>query len=283
LAQVLRTSGLPWERAIELALLAAATTCLAAATAIAWTAIARGRVPASAVAATLLLGLALQTGAIAVRWLQVGHGPYTTMFEILSSNVWSLSLVYLIAYWRLVQTRASAAVVLPILVTMAAWMLLCDRGAGHVPATYDTPWLWVHTLFGKIFLGSLLLALGLALVILLRGGRELPTRLLAAPDNLALDAIAYRFMALALIFESLMLIVGAIWAQDAWGRYWAWDPLETWAFLTWIALVGSLHARAGFKLSLRTRAALVPPVFVLAFLTFFGVPFISAAPHQGMM
>jgi ABC-type transport system involved in cytochrome c biogenesis permease subunit len=233
--------------------------------------------------ATLLLAVVLQTGAIAVRWQQVGHGPYTTMFEILSSNVWSLSLLYLIAYWRLPQVRATAAVVLPILVTMSTWMLLCDRGPGHVPATYDTPWLWVHTFVGKIFLASLLVALGLACLVLLRGGAELPTRLLAAPDNLTLDALAYRFLALALIFETLMLIVGAIWAQDAWGRYWAWDPLETWAFLTWIALVTTVHARASFKLTLRMRTAMVPLVFVLAFLTFFGVPFISAAPHKGVM
>jgi ABC-type transport system involved in cytochrome c biogenesis permease subunit len=72
-----------------------------------------------------------------------------------------------------------------------------------------------------------------------------------------------------------------VWAQDAWGRYWAWDPLETWAFLTWLLLVGGLHARQSMRLQPATGAWLVVAVFVVAFLTFFGVPFVSVAPHKG--
>jgi len=78
-----------------------------------------------------------------------------------------------------------------------------------------------------------------------------------------------------------MLIVGAVWAQDAWGRYWAWDPLETWAFLTWLVLAFSLHLRFTVKTTPRTGAILILGVFAVAFLTFFGVPFISKAPHKG--
>ena len=88
-------------------------------------------------------------------------------------------------------------------------------------------------------------------------------------------------MALGLIFETLMLIVGAMWAQDAWGRYWAWDPLETWAFITWLTLAFALHMRFTLKTLPRTGAMMILAVFVLAFLTFFGVPFITTAPHKG--
>jgi len=79
----------------------------------------------------------------------------------------------------------------------------------------------------------------------------------------------------------LMLVAGAVWAQDAWGRYWAWDPLETWAFVTWLTLAGFLHARASLKLAPAAGAAMIMAVFVVAFLTFFGVPFVSMAPHKG--
>jgi len=239
------------------------------------------RNPGRGVLVALLLALALHTASIAVRWQDVGHGPYTTMFEILSSNVWSLSSVFALAYWRGRALRSSAAIVMPIILMLAAWMLSSDHSAGHVPATYDTVWLWVHMFFGKIFLGGLLVAVGLAGIVLLRGGLEVPQRLPALPENAALDVLAYRFMALAFVFETLMLIVGAIWAQDAWGRYWAWDPLETWAFLTWLSLAFALHTRVSFQPSLRMRAVMILPVFVLAFLTFFGVPFISSVPHQG--
>jgi ABC-type transport system involved in cytochrome c biogenesis permease subunit len=88
-------------------------------------------------------------------------------------------------------------------------------------------------------------------------------------------------MMAALVFESLMLIAGAVWAQDAWGRFWAWDPLETWAFVTWIALSAAVHARLSWQLGPRAGALMIVAVFVIAFLTFFGVPFVSLAPHKG--
>ncbi len=266
--------------AIELALSWLATAAWIAGSALAWRGLGVPTGPGRPAFVALQVALAAQSGAIGVRWAEVGHGPYTTLYEILASNIWSLGLVFALAWRRVPAARSAAAVVLPILATMSVWMLLCDRRAGHVPPTYDTIWLWVHMFFGKVFLGSLLVALGLAALVLARRGGA-ARRLARLPDDVTLDAHVHRFMALAVAFETPMLIVGAIWAQDAWGRYWAWDPLETWAFLTWLSLVMALHARASFKLPLGLRAALVPPVFVLAFLTFFGVPFLSTVPHQG--
>jgi ABC-type transport system involved in cytochrome c biogenesis permease subunit len=170
---------------------------------------------------------------------------------------------------------------MPILFVMMGWVLMTNPGEGHLPSTYHTVWLYIHIGFGKVFLGATLVAVGLAGVILARPsarGRRWFERL---PADERLDELAFRCMALGFIFESLMLVAGAIWAQDAWGRYWAWDPLETWAFLTWLALGIALHARVTFKLLPRIGAILVIGVFVVAFLTFFGVPFISTSPHKG--
>jgi ABC-type transport system involved in cytochrome c biogenesis permease subunit len=101
------------------------------------------------------------------------------------------------------------------------------------------------------------------------------------PDTARLDKLAWRFMLTALIFETLMLIAGAVWAQDAWGRFWAWDPLETWSFITWVALSAAVHARLTWRLGAFRGALMILAVFVLAFLTFFGVPFVTLAPHKG--
>lgn len=228
----------------------------------------------------LLAGaLAVHTAAIAVRWVRVGHGPFTTMYEILSSNVWSLALVYAVAAACVPALRATARVVLPVLLMMAAWMLAVDAGPGHFPATYTTSLLYIHTLFGKLFLGLALVAVGLAGIVVARRWR--PGVAAALPACARLDELAYRFLAAAFAFETLMLIVGAIWAQDAWGRYWAWDPLETWAFLTWLAAAFALHLRAARRPPPAVAAGLILAVFTLAFLTFFGVPFVSTSPHKG--
>lgn len=239
------------------------------------------RRPQRAILSLLVVGLALHTASIAVRWDRLGHGPFVTMFEILSSNVWSLLLAFALAYWRLPAIRASAAVVMPIVFIMMGWLLTTSPGEGHLPPTYHTVWLFIHIGFGKVFLGAVLVAVGIAGVILLRQHGIGVNRLAGLPANERLDDLAYRFMALGLIFETLMLVAGAIWAQDAWGRYWAWDPLETWAFITWLTLAFALHLRLVYQLSPHYGAWLVLAVFVLAFLTFFGVPFVSTAPHKG--
>lgn len=236
---------------------------------------------ARAALAVLLLALALHTLSLGLRWQALGHGPFTTMHEILSSNLWSLALVLAVCalVWR--EVRAVWRVAAPVLLVLGAWLLMADARPGHLPATYDTPLLYLHTLVGKLFLGLLLAAVAVGLVPALRC-TALGARLLArAPSDARLDELAYRFAAFALVADTLMLIVGAVWAQDAWGRYWAWDPLESWAFASWLALVATLHGRATLRPTPVVHGLWLAGVFAVAFLTFFGVPFISTAPHKG--
>lgn len=240
-----------------------------------------GRRPDRTVLCLLLAGIALHTLSLALRWERVGHGPFITMFEILSSNLWSLMLVFVFAYWRLPPIRPIAAIVLPILFVMMGWLLTTNPAEGHFPPTYRTIWLYVHVGLGKVFLGAVLVAVGLSAVVLLRVLELGARRLARLPADDRLDDLSFRFVALGLIFETLMLVSGAIWAQDAWGRYWSWDPLETWALLTWLLLAFTIHLRVTVKASPRIGAALIVGVFALAFLTFFGIPFISTAPHKG--
>ena len=239
------------------------------------------RKPERTVLTLLLSGMALHTVSIAIRWNRLGHGPFITMYEILLSNVWSLLAIYVLAYWRIPAIRATAAVVMPIMFVMMGWLLMTNPYEGHLPATYHTVWLYIHIGFGKLFLGSMLVAVGISGIILLRKNHYGSERLERLPDNSRLDELSFRFMATGIIFETLMLIVGAIWAQDAWGRYWAWDPLETWSFLTWLCLAFALHVRVVYKVSPQIGALMVLAIFALAFLTFFGVPFISTSPHKG--
>jgi ABC-type transport system involved in cytochrome c biogenesis permease subunit len=229
----------------------------------------------------LAIGLACHALAIGLRWERLGHGPYVTFFEILSSNLWSLTAIFAFACWRIPRIRPLIAIVMPILFVLMGWMILLDKSEGPLPATYHTVWLFIHIGFSKLFLGPVLVAVGLSIVILARHAGRGERWLARFPESARLDDLAWRFMAAAFVFEILMLITGAIWAQDAWGRYWAWDPLETWAFLTWLMLAISLHARLVFRLQPVHGAGLILAVFVMAFLTFFGTPFVSEVPHQG--
>lgn len=222
-------------------------------------------------------GLLVHALGLASRWERVGHGPFINLYEILSSNLWSLMLAYLIFMIWVRHQRSIGRYLVPLLAMLMLWLLLTPPRDTYLPATYNTVWLYFHVLSGKFFLGLLMLATAMALVELPRPQAD--SRFATLPAS---ESLSYRLLAFAFCFESLMLVFGAIWAQDAWGRYWAWDPLETWAFLTWASVIFVLHWR--LSSSRRTvYAALVAGCFVLAFLTFFGVPFISTAPHKGMI
>ncbi|CAD5372301.1 Cytochrome c assembly protein [Rubrivivax sp. A210] len=231
--------------------------------------------------AALAAALLLHTLSLAQRWQALGHGPFTTMYEILSSNLWSLALVATLSAWAVREVRSTLLAAAPVLALMAVWLLLADARPGHFPATYDTVLLYLHTVVGKLFLGLLLVALAMGAVPGLRRWAWGRQAFAQAPEDRRCDELAHRFAGAAFVFESLMLIVGAVWAQDAWGRYWSWDPLESWAFVTWLALAAALHARSALRPTPAAFGLALAGVFVVAFLTFFGVPFISVAPHKG--
>jgi ABC-type transport system involved in cytochrome c biogenesis permease subunit len=135
--------------------------------------------------------------------------------------------------------------------------------------------LWAHVLFGKFFLGFLLVAVALAMV-------QLANQAVSDADTLKQrERLLWQLLAWSFVFHSGMLIAGSAWAHEAWGRFWAWDPLEVWSLLTWFLLGLLLHFRVTFKIPPVIGWIWVVAVFVIAFLTFFGVPFFSVAPHQG--
>jgi ABC-type transport system involved in cytochrome c biogenesis permease subunit len=230
-----------------------------------------------AVSGILSVILALLTAAVAGRWLREAQGPFLTLYDVLLSNLFSLTLVYLVAAWLLPALRRSASIVVAFLGVLGIWALTVSAEAVPLPATFDNPWLWLHVTAGKLFLGLCLPAAATALWLLARN-RRMP-----AEDG-DMDAAVWLTLSLAFVCHSFMLIAGAIWAHSAWGRYWAWDSLETWTFITWLCIALLLHARVTFRRMPVTYGwSAVVAIFGLAILTFLGVPFLSVAPHKGVM
>ncbi len=227
------------------------------------------------------LGLLLQGGGIVLRWQRLDHGPYVNLFEFLTSSVWSLHAGLLLTCLVLPRWRFTLAFSLPVADILVTWLMTVAPKDSLMPVTYDTIWLPYHVWLGKAFLGLVLAALGGGLAVLFR--RLRPGALWAFAADEDVDRLAWKLIRLAFAFETLMLIAGAAWAQDAWGRFWAWDPLETWSFITWLAVGGSLHLRLTRPVPIHWSAALIVLIYVIAFSTLFGVPFLSTAPHKGMV
>jgi ABC-type transport system involved in cytochrome c biogenesis permease subunit len=234
--------------------------------------------PVSAVVSVVVVCL---TAAIVIRWLRESQGPFLTLYDVLLSNLFSLSLVFVIAAGLVPALRASASLVLAFLVFLGIWALAVDPNAVPLPATFDNPWLWLHVLSGKLFLGLCMLAAATAGLLLIGRGKGPDFQ---NPNQDDRDQAVWLTLSLAFVCHSFMLIAGAIWAHSAWGRYWAWDSLETWTFVTWLSIALLLHARVTFRRMPATVGwSAVVGIFALAILTFLGVPFVSVAPHKGVM
>ncbi len=240
-----------------------------------------GKKPEGWILALMTLGLVLQTIFIGLRWVRIEHLPVGNMFEAMQANVWGLMLAIVLVYWRIPRIRPAVAVMMSVILLLMGWMMLIPNTDSRFPPFYDTIWLFIHIGFIKIFLGAVLAAVGVSGVVLLRNVSFGQRRFARMPGNDSLDNLAYRFLAVGLIFDTLGVIAGAIWAQDAWGRYWSWDPLEVWSLLTWLTLAFALHLRITRNNSPQLNGLVTMGVFVVSFLAFFGVPFVSTMVHKG--
>ena len=235
--------------------------------------------------ATLYTGVVMVLGAaIAGRWIRENQGPFLTLYDILLSGVFSLTFMFLLISVLAPAVRGGSLVTSPLLLVLGAWLTNVSELAVPLPGAFKTPWLWAHVLSGKLFLGFCLAAMATAVVMLIygAGSGEWSSRLTPVPEES--EKMIWVLLFAAFICHSFMLVAGAVWAHSAWGHYWSWDPLETWTLVTWLMLGGTLHARSTFRnMPQGMGHVLVMASFVVAFLTFFGVPFFSIAPHKGLM
>ncbi|WP_169307123.1 cytochrome c biogenesis protein CcsA [Ferrimonas sediminicola] len=224
------------------------------------------------------LGWILHSLSLLMRWLVLGHGPFVTLFEVLSGNLWSLVLAWLVAWCACPRFRGGWVAAMPVLALMGVWIPTTPAEGSVLPATFYTPWLYVHSLTGRVFLAALMLALGLVLAQWLSARSDRLVPLSVVQGERAVDAL----LLMALLFDGLMLVSGAIWAENAWGQYWGWDPLEVWALITWLMVGLAIHVRLVVPSGPGWSLMAVAAAFAVAFVTFFGVPFLSMAPHMGV-
>ncbi len=225
------------------------------------------------------LGLVPHSAALIVRWVEVGHGPYMLKYEVLSSNAWIAITMLLVTTWRRPSWSGLALVALPGAILMVGLGLLTSPEARDLPPTLRSIWLVFHVLFNKLAVGAFLLSFASAVVLLrkLRGASSGFLDLLPAAE--VLDAYMVRFVGFGLVFWSTTIVMGAIWAHQSWGRYWGWDPIETWSLVTWLCYGSLLHVRLFYRLSPRATAWITVGCFGLSILTVFIFPFLIPSMH----
>lgn len=203
--------------------------------------------------------------------------PYISYFEALSFFTWSIVLVYIgFEFITKIKVFGPFMVAIPVIVLAFSQMIpVEERGPRTLMPALKSPWLDIHVLAMFISYAAFTIAFVCAVLFLLK--TAFPGMLPAldkalSPDGI--DLLSYRMIAFAYPFLTFGVIAGAIWADKAWGTYWAWDPKETWAFITWLIYSVYLHMRITMRWK-GTSAAMVNILgFVVVLITFIGVNFI---------
>ena len=191
-------------------------------------------------------------------------------------------VIYLIVVFKIKRLKALGLVVLPSAFLLVASGLLDTPEIAYLPPTFHTIWLVIHIFFNKLALGSILIALGCAIFYLKKQekdggyGTAMADRL---PDPASLDVYAYRFCGFAFVFWTITIMAGSIWAHRSWGRYWGWDPIETWSVVTWLVFGLYMHLRRFHGLKGRNAALFMIICFIFVIITLFLIPFITKTIH----
>jgi cytochrome c-type biogenesis protein CcsB len=218
---------------------------------------------------------ALLTIGLVQRGLSAGHWPLTTPYEFALCWVWAITAIYLLleASWR--ERRAGGFVlVIALLVMTYAVLRPADKQtiAPLLPAL-RSPWLQLHVLTTLLGFGAFGVATGLGLMQLIKW-HALAGESAQTLTRAELERTMYRTVVLGFPWLTLGILTGAIWAQAAWGRYWGWDPKETWALITWLWYLLVLHIYPLRHWRGRRLAALVVTGLGIVLFTFIGVPWL---------
>jgi cytochrome c-type biogenesis protein CcsB len=204
-----------------------------------------------AAVALTVAGWLAQVGCLVARGLAAHRVPWGNMYEF----VLAVTLVGATA-WLLLLGRRPTVRPLGLFVTLVLVILLGIDGmrlytaVGPLMPALNSYWLKIHVTAAITASGILMVGFVAAALTLIRSGYEagrsrfpysLGDRLPAADG---LERLTFRLHAFAFPIWTFAIICGAIWAESAWGRYWGWDPKETWSFIAWVIYAGYLHARA---------------------------------------
>jgi cytochrome c-type biogenesis protein CcsB len=230
-----------------------------------------GRVSGVLAVVTTVAGAGLHAAAVLLRGLAVDRVPWGNMYEF-SSVVALLAVVsYLVLLTRQPVRYLGGFVLLPVVLTIGlASTVLYAPAAPLVPAL-NSYWIKIHVVAAMAAFGVFMVGIVATLLYLVAVRLEAAGRATRLPSAAALDRVAYRTTAFAFPIWTFAVMAGAVWAEASWGRYWGWDPKETWSFITWVLYAGYLHARAtaGWR---GTRAAWVAVAgFVALMFTYYGV------------
>ncbi len=201
-----------------------------------------------------IVGLVAHVSGILLRGISEDRVPWGNMYEFITAITCTAVIVLVVAVLRYKAYYIGLFVLIPVVFALGVAVAVIYTPAGSLVPALQSYWIAIHVTAmiiasGLFIVGAVTTAMYLAAD---RHERRVaagqPSKaagiMMRLPRPLILDRLSYRAILFAFPVWTFGIMAGAIWADHAWGRYWGWDPKETWSFITWVVYAGFLHSRA---------------------------------------
>ena len=201
-----------------------------------------------------IIGLTTHIAGILTRGLSEHRVPWGNMYEFVTAITCMAVIVLVAISLRYKAYYIGLFVLLPVVFALGVAVTVIYTPAGSLVPALQSYWIAIHVTAMIIATGLFIVGAITSTMYLVADRHERrvaagqPSKtagiMLHLPRPLVLDRLSYRTILFAFPVWTFGIMAGAIWADQAWGRYWGWDPKETWSFITWVVYAGFLHARA---------------------------------------
>jgi len=221
-------------------------------------------------------GLALHTGYTVWRGIEAGRLPLANQFEFANGFAWACAVLGLVLHARLHQTWVLTASMPEAFLVISCAAFQPIEIKEIMPALRST-WFGLHIGSAIFSYAAFAIAGALGVWYLVQERRGADTASIAMRQ---VDYMGYRMVCLGFLLLTVVILSGAIWAEQAWSRWWSWDPKETWALITWIIYAVYLHQRLRMNWQGRRMAWLALIALVCVLFTFAGVNLLLPGLHS---
>lgn len=236
----------------------------------------------------LILGFVCNTAGILLRWTEsyqmgYGHAPFANMYESLVFFSWTVAVLYIFVEIKYKETIIGVFVSPLIFLAIAYASLSPDISSKITPLipALKSNWLIAHVITCFLGYAGFAVAFGFSIIYFVKPKDPGKTSFFSTlPAWELIDELTYQMIVFGFLFLTIGIITGSVWANSAWGKYWSWDPKETWSLITWFVYAIFMHLRLMRGWHGRHLAWVSIIGFMAVMFTYFGVNYLLSGLHS---